>query len=35
MKIAIVSDDKQTISHHFGRADTYIVVSVDHTEKLH
>lgn len=30
MKIAIVSDDKQTISRHFGRAENYIVVSVEH-----
>ncbi len=29
MKIAIVSDDKQTISRHFGRAENYIVVSVE------
>jgi len=27
MKIALVSDDKQTISRHFGRAENYIVVS--------
>ena len=27
MKIAIVSDDEQTISQHFGRAEKYIVVS--------
>ena len=44
MKIAIVSDDGQTISQHFGRAEKYIVVSyqaviddtiIDHLEKLH
>jgi len=29
MKIAIVSDDKQTISRHFSRAENYIVVSVE------
>lgn len=29
MKIAIVSDDGQTISQHFGRAERYIVVSFD------
>ena len=29
MKIAIVFDDKQTISRHFGRAENYIVVSVE------
>jgi predicted Fe-Mo cluster-binding NifX family protein len=30
MKIAIVSDDGQTISQHFGRAEKYIVVSCEH-----
>ena len=29
MKIAIVSDDKQTISRHFGRAENYVVISLD------
>ena len=29
MKIAIVSDDKQTISKHFGRAENYIVISFE------
>ncbi len=29
MKIAIVSDDKQTISRHFGRAENYIVISLE------
>lgn len=29
MKIAIVSDDEQTISQHFGRAEKYIVISCD------
>jgi predicted Fe-Mo cluster-binding NifX family protein len=29
MKIAIVSDDGQTISQHFGRAEKYIVVSLE------
>ena len=29
MKIALVSDDNQTISRHFGRAENYIVVSYD------
>lgn len=29
MKIAIVSDDGQTISRHFGRAENYIVVSYE------
>ena len=29
MKIALVSDDKQTISKHFGRAENYIVISLD------
>jgi len=29
MKIAIVSDDGQTISRHFGRAEEYVVVSLD------
>ncbi len=29
MKIAIVSDDEQTISQHFGRAEKYIVVSLE------
>lgn len=29
MKIAIVSDDGQTISQHFGRAEKYIVVSCE------
>ena len=29
MKIAFVSDDKQTISKHFGRAENYIVISLD------
>jgi len=29
MKIAIVSDDGRTISRHFGRAEKYVVVSLD------
>jgi predicted Fe-Mo cluster-binding NifX family protein len=29
MKIAIVSDDKQTVSRHFGRAENYIVISLE------
>ena len=29
MKIAIVSDDEQTISQHFGRAEKYIVIFCD------
>jgi predicted Fe-Mo cluster-binding NifX family protein len=29
MKIAIVSDDGQTISRHFGRAENYIVISFE------
>ena len=29
MKIAIVSDDEQTISQHFGRAEKYIVISCE------
>jgi predicted Fe-Mo cluster-binding NifX family protein len=29
MKIAIVTDDEQTISQHFGRAEKYIVVSLE------
>ena len=29
MKIAIISDDEQTISQHFGRAEKYIVVSCE------
>jgi len=29
MKIAIVSEDGQTISKHFGRAENYVVVSLD------
>jgi predicted Fe-Mo cluster-binding NifX family protein len=29
MKIALVSDDGQTISHHFGRAPYYVVVTVE------
>ncbi len=29
MKIAIVSDDGQTISKHFGRAENYVVVSLE------
>jgi predicted Fe-Mo cluster-binding NifX family protein len=29
MKIAIVSDDKQTISRHLGRAENYVVISLD------
>ena len=29
MKIALVSDDKQTISKHFGRAENYVVISLD------
>ena len=29
MKIAIVSDDGQTISRHFGRAENYIVISLE------
>ena len=30
MKIAIVSDDNQTISQHFGRAEKYVVISLEH-----
>jgi len=33
MKIAIVSDDNQTVSQHFGRAENYIVISLEH-EKI-
>lgn len=35
MKIAIVSDDGETISQHFGRAQQYVVVTVEdgHIEK--
>jgi predicted Fe-Mo cluster-binding NifX family protein len=35
MKIAVVSDDGQTISQHFGRAQHYVVVTVEsgHVEK--
>lgn len=33
MKIAIVSDDNQTVSKHFGRAENYIVISLEH-EKI-
>jgi predicted Fe-Mo cluster-binding NifX family protein len=29
MKIAIVSDDEQTISQHFGQAEKYIVISLE------
>lgn len=29
MKIAIVSDDNQTISSHFGRAENYVLISLD------
>lgn len=32
MKIAIVSDDGQTISRHFGRAENYIVISLEQDE---
>lgn len=32
MKIAIVSDDKRTVSRHFGRAENYIVVSYQQDE---
>jgi len=34
MKIAIVSDDNQTISKHFGRAENYIVISLEHEKIL-
>jgi len=30
MKIALVSDEGQTISQHFGRATNYVVVSIEH-----
>jgi len=33
MKIAIVSDDNQTVSQHFGRAENYIVILLEH-EKI-
>lgn len=33
MKIAIVSDDNQTVSQHFGRSENYIVISLEH-EKI-
>jgi predicted Fe-Mo cluster-binding NifX family protein len=33
MKIALVSDDNQTISLHFGRAENYVVISLEH-EKI-
>lgn len=33
MKIAIVSDDNQTISQHFGRAENYILILLEH-EKI-
>lgn len=29
MKIALVSDDNQTISCHFGRAENYVVITID------
>lgn len=29
MKIAIVSDDSQTVSQHFGRATRYVVLTID------
>jgi len=29
VKIALVSDDNQTISRHFGRAESYVVVSLE------
>jgi predicted Fe-Mo cluster-binding NifX family protein len=29
MKIAVVSDDEQTISQHFGRAEKYIIISCE------
>jgi predicted Fe-Mo cluster-binding NifX family protein len=32
MKIAIVSDDKQTISRHFGRAENYIVMLLEQNQ---
>lgn len=32
MKIALVSDDGRTISRHFGRAEKYVVVSLDQQE---
>ena len=32
MKIAIVSDDNQTVSQHFGRAENYLVVSLEQDE---
>ncbi|MBT8074642.1 MAG: dinitrogenase iron-molybdenum cofactor biosynthesis protein [Xanthomonadales bacterium] len=34
MKIAVVTDDKQTISQHFGRAEHYIVVLSDEKQIL-
>jgi len=33
MKIALVSDDNQTISRHFGRAENYVVISIEN-EKI-
>jgi predicted Fe-Mo cluster-binding NifX family protein len=29
MKIAIVSDDQKTVSRHFGRAENYVVISLE------
>ncbi|NPV56267.1 MAG: dinitrogenase iron-molybdenum cofactor biosynthesis protein, partial [Anaerolineae bacterium] len=29
MKIAFVTDDQQTISQHFGRAEYYLVISIE------
>lgn len=34
MKIAIVSDDNQTVSQHFGRAENYIVISLEHEKMI-
>ena len=34
MKIAIVSDDEQTISQHFGRAERYIVISYEQEKNI-
>ena len=34
MKIALVSDDEQTISQHFGRATNYVVVSIEHEKVI-
>jgi predicted Fe-Mo cluster-binding NifX family protein len=34
MKIALVSDDEQTISQHFGRAINYVVISIEHEKVI-